>query len=138
MYTDLDFEERYESAMPYMGSWSSQPGTSRPGITPPRLRAVDPADTRPVPQMTVADLHLPIEVVRARAEDYAGRARARGTAHSMRLWRQCFEQAIAALAREASHVPVSATCEALFWQHKDNEYWISATFGGPRALPALH
>ena len=66
MYTDLDLEERYESAMPYTGSWSSQLGTSRPGITPPRLRAVDPADTRPGPQMTVADLRLPIEVVRAR------------------------------------------------------------------------
>jgi hypothetical protein len=39
----------------------------------------------------------------------------------MRLWRQCFEQAIAALAREASHVPASATCEAFFWQQKDNE-----------------
>ena len=78
MHIDVDLGERYESAMPYTGSWSSQPGTSRPGITPPRLRAVVPADTRPVPQLTVADLRLPIEVVRARAEDYSGRARARG------------------------------------------------------------
>ncbi len=138
MYGDMDLGDRYDSALPPGSPWSRHPGVSRPGITPPRLHAIDPAATRPIPELTVADLRLPAEVVRERADDYAARARAQGTPHSMRLWRRCFEQAITMLAREASHLPADAVCEALFWQQKGREYWVSATFSARRALPMLH
>jgi len=138
MYSEMDLSERNDTMPPHTGSWSGCIGGSHTGITPPRLEAIDRAKTQAASALTVADLRLPTEVVRARTEEYASRARVQGIPHSMRLWRQCFEQAMAALAREASHVPADATCEALFWQHKDHAYWISATFGRGRALPRLH
>jgi hypothetical protein len=138
MYSEMDPSEGYDTMPPRTGSWSDDIGGSHTGITPPRLEAISPTAAQPASALSVADLRLPTEVVRARAEGYASRARTQGVPHSMRLWRQCFEQAITALAREASQVPADATCEALFWQQKDDDYWISVTFGRGHALPTLH
>ena len=118
-------------------SWDAQPLVSRGPITPPRLQALDPGATRAVPRLTVADLRLPVNVVRERAGQYADYARAQGTRHSMRLWRHCYRQAILALAREASHVAPTTPCAALFWEQKGGEYWIAATFGHA-SVPQLH
>ncbi len=75
--------------------------------------------------------------VRRRASEFADFARRQGTLHSMKLWRACYQQAVQSLAREAEHVTATATCEALFWEQKGGEYWISVTFGQPPAAP-LH
>ena len=149
MQTDMDLGELHNTAFPSSGSWADRPNDShssvyRTGITPPRLRAIDPAATQAVStvptvsSVLVAALRLPVEVVRERAEVYAARARAEGTPHSMRLWRQCFEQALTMLARQTNHIPADASCEALFWQQKNDEYWISVAFGRGRPLPTLH
>jgi hypothetical protein len=149
MQTDMDLGEHYDTAFPPDDSCAGSSSTAhgsvyRTGITPPRLHAIDPAATQAISTVLtasavlIADLRLPVEVVRERAEVYAARARSEGIPHSMRLWRQCFEQALTMLARETNYIPADASCEALFWQQKDDEYWISATFGRGRSLPTLH
>lgn len=100
-------------------------------LTPPRLQAIDPDTTRIMPTLTVANLRLPADLVQRRATEYANYARTCGAQHSMRLWRTGYEQAVLALAREAAHLNMSATCEALFWEERDGEFWVSATFSHP-------
>ena len=105
----------------------------RGSFTPPHLEAVAPSGAaRLTPRLTIADLRLPVELVRARADRYARAARERGAPHSLRLWRVAFEQALVALACEATHARAGATCEALFWQREDDEYHISVTLGRPQ------
>lgn len=104
-------------------------------FTPPRLEAVAPSGaSRPTPRLTIADLRLPVELVRERADRYARAARERGAQHSLRIWRVAFEQALVALACEATHAPAGATCEALFWQQEGDEYHISITLGQPQQV----
>ncbi|HLJ81727.1 MAG TPA: hypothetical protein VKT52_09600 [Ktedonobacterales bacterium] len=112
------------------GEWEAYTGMSmaRGSLTPPRLQALDPDATRVLPLHTIADLRLPANLVQRRATEYASYARACGAQHSMRLWRIGYEQAILALAREAAHLDRTATCDALFWEERDGEFWVSATF----------
>jgi hypothetical protein len=134
MYSEMDAPRRYTTPLP-AGIQESvdRQRLSRGHITPPRLL---PAANVPS-HLIVSDLRLPVEVVRRRASDYANDARRRGALHSMKLWRACYQQAVQSLAREAAHVAPVATCEALFWEQKGGEYWISATFRQPPAAP-LH
>lgn len=108
---------------------------ARGSFTPPHLEAVAPSGAaRLTPRLTIADLRLPVELVRTRADRYARAARECGAQHSLRLWRVAFGQALVALACEATHAPAGATCEALFWQREDDEYHISVTLGRPRQV----
>lgn len=107
---------------------------ARGSFTPPRLEAVQASSAVHSPRLTIADLHLPTELVRERADRYARVARERGTPHSLRIWRVAFEQALVALSCEATHAPAGATCEALFWQQEGDEYHISITLGQPQQL----
>ena len=134
MYPEMDAPRRY-SMLPPAGLQGSvdRPLLSRGHITPPRLLPAANAPTH----LIVSDLRLPVEVVRRRASDYANDARRHGAPHAMKLWRACYQQAVQALAREAAHVAAAATCEALFWEQKGGEYWISATFRQPPTAP-LH
>jgi hypothetical protein len=84
-----------------------------------------------VPLVTAANLRLPVDLVQRRATEYANSARASGAQHSLRLWRTGYEQAIEALTRETSHLDASATCDALFWEERNGEIWVSATFSQP-------
>lgn len=119
------------------GAWESYASISRANLTPPRLLAVAADPSRSIPKLVVADLRLPAELVRRRATEYANYARACGAKHSMKLWRDGYEQAILALAREAAHVAETARCEALFWEQREGEYWVSTTFSVPAPAP-LH
>jgi hypothetical protein len=130
MYPEMDAPRRYNTPPPADIQESvDRRRLSRGHITPPRLL---PAANAPA-YLIVSDLRLPVEVVRRRASDYANDARRHGALHSMKLWRACYQQAVQALAREAAHVAAAATCEALFWEQKGGEYWISATFRQPPA-----
>jgi len=111
--------------------WETLAGVARGSLTPPQLQAVGPDTTRIVPHLTIANLRLPANQVQRRATEYANYARACGAQHSMRLWRTGYEQAVLALAREASHLDTSATCQALFWEQRGGEFWVSATFSQP-------
>jgi hypothetical protein len=113
------------------GGWEAYASVARGSLTPPRLLAVDTGATRAAPLLTVANLRLPVDLVQRRATEYTNYARASGAQHSLRLWRTGNEQAIVALARETSHLDASATCEALFWEERNGEIWISATFSQP-------
>lgn len=113
------------------GAWERYASTSQANITPPRLLAVAAEPSRSVPRLVVADLRLPSELVRRRATEYANYARACGAKHSMKLWRNGYEQAVLALARESANIADSAHCEALFWEQREGEYWVSATFSVP-------
>lgn len=113
------------------GAWESYASISRANLTPPRLLAVAPDPSRSIPRLVVADLRLPAELVRRRATELANYARACGAKHSMKLWRDGYEQAIHALARESATIADTARCEALFWEEREGEYWVSATFSVP-------
>jgi hypothetical protein len=110
---------------------------ARGSFTPPRLEAVVMSGASLTPRLTIADLRLPVELVRERADRYARAARERGAQHSLRIWRVAFEQALVALSCEATHAPAGTTCEALFWQQEGDEYHISITLGRPQQ-PLLH
>jgi hypothetical protein len=113
------------------GDWEAYASVARGSLTPPRLLAVDTGAARAVPLLTTVDLRLPVDLVQRRATEYANFARASGAQHSLRLWRTGYEQAIEALARETTHLDASATCEALFWEERNGEIWVSATFSPP-------
>lgn len=120
------------AAIPFIGARPSAPelgGGPLRSFTPPRLHAVDPDATRRMPRLTVAELHLPAELVRARATHYTAVARANGAQHSMRLWRDAYEHAILGLARESVHLPANAPCQQLNWRQRDREYFVSVVFG---------
>lgn len=112
----------------WSASASGFPIISRGTLTPPRLRAVDPAMTQPIPRLVMADLRFPAEVVRQHATTYATAARLNGSQHSMRLWREGYEQALIALARQATRLPSDATCQALSWEQQYDEFYVSVTF----------
>lgn len=117
------------------GAWERYSTISRANLTPPRLLAVAPDPSRSMPHLVVADLRLPSELVRRRATEYANNARSCGAKHSMKLWRAGYEQAILTLARSSANVVDSAHCEALFWEQRGGEYWVSATFSMPAHGP---
>lgn len=128
--------ETYEQAIEQRdatasGAWDTYASVSRASLTPPRLLSVAADPGRAAPHLVVADLRLPSELVRRRATDYANLARARGAQHSMKLWRDGYEQAVLVLARESANIANSARCEALFWEQRGGEYWVSATFSVP-------
>lgn len=133
MYAEIDHaDHRAPDAAP-SSAWRTEPHMSRP-LTPPRLHAVDPAATQAVSRLTIADLRLPAELVRARATQYTTFARAQGAQHSMRLWRSGYQQAILSLVREAAGVADNAPCLAFFWQQQSHAFMVSATFGQPPLL----
>lgn len=76
-----------------------------------------------------APLRFPAEQVGLWAEKYASYARGKGIPHSMRLWRECFHQALATLAREAMRQPRDASCTSLHWRLRNGQYLVAATFG---------
>jgi hypothetical protein len=138
MYADHDVASTLsELYAPTTGTADINATVARGSFTPPRLEAVMTSGAQRAPQLTIADLRLPVELVRERADRYARAARERGAQHSLRIWRVAFEQALVALACEATHAPSGATCEALFWQQEGDEYHISITLGRPRQ-PLLH
>lgn len=98
------------------------------GITPPRMRAVDPEETRVLPRVVTADVRLDAEAISRRAEAEVAAARTAGTPHSMRVWRESRERALLALARTAAGVPESARCEAITWEQDGAEYHVSVTY----------
>lgn len=137
MYSEI---ETYEQSIEQQdaaasGAWESYASVSRANLTPPRLLAVAADPSRSAPHLVVADLRLPSELVRRRATEYANYARTRGAKHSMKLWREGYERAVLALARESANIASSAHCEALFWEQREGEYWVSATFSVP--APAI-
>lgn len=138
MYAEIEYTDHNlgstTAATP--GMRQTYPNMPR-SFAPPRLHAVDPAATQPVPRLTIADLRLPADLVRARATQYTAFARAQGAPHSMRLWRVGYQQAMQSLARESVGVTEDAPCLAFFWQQQGREYMVSATFGQP-PLPRLH
>lgn len=83
-----------------------------------------------------APLRFPEEQVRRWSEQYASYARRQGTPHSMRLWRECFYQALQALARQATRQPDDARCTSLHWKLFNGEYLVAARFDG--SLAPLH
>ncbi len=133
-HTNHDFGQ--STAAP-SGGWQTHPPTPR-SFAPPRLQAIDSAATQAVPRLTIADLRLPADLVRARATEYIASARRQGAPHSMRLWRIGYQQAMQSLAREAVGVADNAPCVAFFWQQQGREYMVSATFGQEALPPRLH
>lgn len=138
MYAEIDHTDhnREQTTAPTSGAWQTYPHMPR-SFAPPRLHAVDSAATQPAPRLIIADLRLPIDLVRARASHYTALARAQGAPHSMRLWRVGYQQAMLALARESVGVAENVPCIAFFWQQQGREYLVSATFGQP-SMPRLH
>ena len=134
MYSEMDAPG---AVIEPAGEWEAYASVAHGSLTPPRLQAIDTDATRVMPHLTVADLKLPAALVQRRATEYANYARACGAQHSMRLWRSGYEQAILALAREAAHLDTTATCEALFWEERDGEFWVSATFS-QRSRRTMH
>lgn len=130
----MSIEIEHESAQ--YGVYGRTTASPQPHIAPPHLVAVHPSAAPVKSPLTVANLRLPVDLVRGRAAMYADNARKQGMPHSMRLWRECYRHAIHALTRESANVGASASCEALFWEQKGGEYWVSATFahGGPALL----
>lgn len=138
MYAEIEHADysSEQTTAPTSGAWQTYPNMSR-SFAPPRLHAVDSAATQVVPRLTIADLRLPIDLVRARATHYTALARAQGQPHSMRLWRIGYQQAMLSLARESVGVAEHVPCIAFFWQQQGREYMVSATFGQSPA-PRLH
>ena len=137
------FQETRESKPLVVGAATSRMpsvsanGPARAFSAPPRLVATDTA-VRPAQSLLMtASLRFPADLVRERAFDQITFARTGGAQHSMRLWRSGFDRAILALAREATHAPVDATCEALFWEERAGDFYVSVTFG-PAANTLIH
>lgn len=126
MHVELDWREL---TTPPATSAPREPLHSVPrGLTPPRLQAVDPEATRNTPRVVVADVRLAAEVVNWRVAAEVAAARAAGAAHSMRVWRECHQRALLALAREAAGAPAGACCEAITWEQDGGSYHVSASF----------
>lgn len=125
-----DMRDMQDTSPASSGQWDAYASMSMAhgSLTPPRLQALDPDATCVLPLHTIADLRLPANLVQRRATEYATYARACGAQHSMRLWRTGYEQAILSLAREAAHLDRTAACDALFWEERDGEFWVSAIF----------
>ena len=138
MYAEIDHADHRpeQTTATTSGVWQTHPYMPR-SFAPPRLHAIDSATTQPVPRLTIADLRLPVDLVRARASRFTAAARAQGAPHSMRLWRVGYQQAMLALARESVGVAETVPCIAFFWQQQGREYLVSATFGQSPA-PRLH
>lgn len=123
-----------------VGSSDIFPVVAREPITPPHLLALP---RHPTPSQSLHDtsgpapLRFPEEQVRRWVEEYAGHARRHGTAHSMRLWRDCFHEALRELARQALRQPEDARCASLHWKLLDGEYLVAARFESPLAA-TLH
>lgn len=118
-------------------TYESMPTVARGPITPPSLHAIDSLATQLLPRATVANLRLPAELVQRRTAELAEYARSGGAQHSLRLWRGAHEQALLSLVREATGTPETFPCEALFWEQRDGDFCVSATFGRP-TVPLLH
>jgi hypothetical protein len=101
--------------------------TSGP-LTPPRLT---PLASATVPHRVLAELRFPGGLVQARANEYAQAARVAGAPHTLRLWRECCQEALVALARQATALPESAVCESLAWQLDGEDYLVSVAFAPP-------
>lgn len=126
MYDELDGPDMPRMDVASFGRWAVSSG---PRLTPPRLRAVATAEaTQMLPKLDVADVRIPADMVRRRADAYAEAARATGAPHSMRLWREGHQRALLELTCEASGIPAGAVCETLNWVERDAEYRVSATF----------
>jgi hypothetical protein len=136
------FDELERAPLAYdpgdVGPRQRRPTIPSGAVTPPRLRAVDTTATQRLPCLTVADLRIPAELVRARAALYTRYARARGLQHSMRLWRAGYREALLSLARESVGAAEDAPCEAFFWEQHGDEYHVSVTFGQPAQSVVLH
>ncbi|HKV85052.1 MAG TPA: hypothetical protein VJN88_10875 [Ktedonobacterales bacterium] len=106
---------------------------ARGPITPPRLLALptQPPAADQLAENAPAPLRFPAEQVGRWAEKYASYARGKGIPHSMRLWRECFHQALVTLAREALRQPRGAMCASLHWRLRNGEYLVAATFSAP-------
>ena len=121
----------HASTMPLDQATEPLPTIARGALTPPRLRAVAPTTTHRPAGVLIADLHFPAGLVQARAEEIAARARSVGAPHSLRLWRTGYEQALLSLSRAACGVDAGAPCESLFWEQRDDEFYVSVIFGTP-------
>lgn len=100
--------------------------------TSPRLVVTDPLIESATPRATVANLTLPTARVQERATALVELARATGHGHSLRLWRQALQSALVELAREASGLPATVSCQAFSWETSGESYHVMATFT-PRA-----
>ena len=108
---------------------------ARGPIIPPHLLALprQPTPSQSLHGMGPAPLRFPEEQVRRWSEEYASYARRQGAPHSMRLWRDCFHQALQALARQAMGQANDARCASLRWKLLDGEYLVAALFDGSTA-----
>jgi hypothetical protein len=106
------------------GDTLSAPATGRP------LRATPAA-----PRVSVVDLRVSASAVSDRATQLVDAARARGVAHSMRLWREAQREALLMLARQAGRAPIGAECRSLAWVREETGYHVSAAF---TVRPVVH
>lgn len=130
MYAESDFVEWSTSQPPQTAAERQQflaPGAHSPIITP-RLVPLPAFAQPPDPQLTIADLRFPAEIVHTHAAGYTEAARRGGARHSMQLWREGCHLAILSLARTATGAADGAACEALFWQLEGDDYHVSITF----------
>lgn len=126
MHVELDWRELTNPP----GSFAPrEPAMTSPRtITPPRLHAVDLDATHTLPRVAAADVWLPLSLVNQRAATAVASARGAGVPNSMRLWRECHQGALLALAREAAGVPPAARCEAITWEQTGDDYHVTASF----------
>ncbi|HEY7780402.1 MAG TPA: hypothetical protein VIC85_09350 [Ktedonobacterales bacterium] len=110
---------------------------NKPSTSASRWPAVvrRPRATATTPRVSVVDLRVSMAAVSDRAAHLVGAARARGAAHSLRLWRDAQHEALLSLAREAGHAPATAECRSLAWVREAAGYHISAAF---TAQPIVH
>jgi hypothetical protein len=97
-------------------------------LTPPRLTPLDDSVSA---RRVVAELCFPGGLVQARANEFAQAARVAGMPHTLRLWRECCQEALIALARLTTGAPESAVCESLSWQLDGEDYLVSVAFAQP-------
>ena len=131
MYTPFD-ESAAWNTLPEdcVGSSDIFPVVARGSITPPTLLELprQPTPSQSLRDTGAAPLRFPEEQVRRWSEEYATYARRQGAAHSLRLWRACFIQALQSLARQALGQPADARCASLHWKLLNGEYLVAARF----------
>lgn len=126
MHVELDWRELTNPPATFA---PREPAITTPrAFTPPRLQAVDSDTTRVLPRVAAADVWLPSSLVEQRSDDEVAAARAAGTPHSMRLWRESHQRVLLALAREAAGVPPTAHCDAITWEQSGDDYHVTASF----------
>ncbi|MFI5274137.1 MAG: hypothetical protein ACHQ4H_13970 [Ktedonobacterales bacterium] len=126
MHVELDcYDLAGPAAIP--GGWAPEASVVH-ALTPPRQRAIDPDATHRLPRLTVANLRVPVALVRQRADGEVAARRATGAPNSLRVWRESHQRMLLALAREAAGAPAWAYCEALTWEQDGAEYHLTATF----------